>query len=148
MSTRSRIAVKISDDNFQSVYCHNDGYPSWVGRTLLQHYNTKDKALKLIALGDLSSLDESIEKPEGHSFDNRIDGYSVAYDRDRGEIGCEAKKNFSIIGIISAANNSDGDYIYLFDCDKNKWFYAQTIHAIKAKSKTQWIELTDKNTNK
>ncbi len=148
MSTRSRIAIKISDSEFKSVYCHNDGYPSWVGKTLLNHYNTKELALALIALGDLSSLHESIEKPEGHSFDHRIEGYTVAYTRDRGETDCEGKKSCSVYEMIKAANNSDAVYIYLFDCDKNKWFYAQTIHAVKQKSKTQWIELTDNNTSK
>lgn len=148
MSTRCRIAVKISDSEFKSVYCHNDGYPSWIGKTLLKYYNIKELALALVALGDLSSLHESIEKPKGHSFDHRIEGYTVAYGRDRGETGTKAHESKSVYGVIKAANDSDGEWIYLFDCDKNKWFYAQTIHAVKQKSKTEWFELTAENTRK
>ncbi|MDD4922191.1 MAG: hypothetical protein PHS30_06910 [Bacteroidales bacterium] len=146
MSTRSRIAIKLADDNFLSVYCHNDGYPSWVGSTLLKHFNTKEKAMELIALGNLSSLHESIEKPEGHSFDHRIEGYTVAYGRDRGEKGQEAAKSYSVAQMIRAANDSDGEYIYLFDCETNKWGYSTLSIAYKQKSKTQWIELTPENT--
>jgi hypothetical protein len=112
----------------------------------LNHYNTNELALKLVALGNLSILDESCEKPEGHSFDNRIDGYTVAYMRDRGDTNCEREKSCSVYEMIKAARDSDGEYIYLFDCKENKWFYAQTIHAVKQRSKTQWIELTAKNT--
>ncbi len=57
MSTRSRIAVlQENDGSVKSVYCHWDGYLSGVGVTLLNHYNTYQRANAVVALGGLSSL--------------------------------------------------------------------------------------------
>lgn len=39
-----------------SAYCHWDGYPSGVGKSLKTEYKTVDAALALIARGDMSSL--------------------------------------------------------------------------------------------
>lgn len=85
MATRSTIWLKKDDGTFTGIYCHWDGYPSHNGKILLEHYNTEEKVEALVALGSLSSLAPSIECPEGHSFEKPIDGYSVAYARDRGE---------------------------------------------------------------
>ena len=41
---------------YLGVYCHNDGYPSGVGATLLKHFDTYEKVLNLVSLGDLSAL--------------------------------------------------------------------------------------------
>ena len=35
MATRSLIAVQNADGTFLSIYCHWDGYPSGVGKDLL-----------------------------------------------------------------------------------------------------------------
>jgi hypothetical protein len=91
MSTSSSISVKHPDGTFHSVYCHNDGYTDGVGKMLVENYNTFELASELVALGDISSLGASIEKPEGHSFDSRADGYTVFYGRDRGEDGVDAE---------------------------------------------------------
>ena len=55
MATRSRIGIQLSDDSVLSVYHHWDGYPSWLGRILNTHYNTKEKVSELIDGGDMSS---------------------------------------------------------------------------------------------
>ena len=91
MSTRSSISVEISEGQSLCVYCHWDGYPSHNGRILLNHYNTQELAEALVRIGDISVLDASIEKPEGHTFDNRVKGYTTFYGRDRGEIDCVCK---------------------------------------------------------
>lgn len=54
MGTRSRIGIKLSDDSILSVYHHYDSYPSWLGRHLVEHFNTKDKVSDLIDGGDMS----------------------------------------------------------------------------------------------
>ena len=54
MSTRSRIGIQLSDDSILSVYHHWDGYPTWLGRILKTHYNTKEKVSELIDGGDMS----------------------------------------------------------------------------------------------
>lgn len=84
MATRSNINVKVGDV-YHTIYCHFDGYPDGVGKDLVLHYNSQELAERLVSFGDISSLDASCEKPEGHSYDNSIKGYTVYYGRDRGE---------------------------------------------------------------
>ena len=55
MATRSRIGIELFDGSVLSAYHHWDGYPSWLGRILKTHYNTKDKVAELIDGGDMSS---------------------------------------------------------------------------------------------
>lgn len=55
MATRSRIGIQLSDESVLSVYHHWDGYPSWLGRILKTHYNTREKVAELIDGGDMSS---------------------------------------------------------------------------------------------
>jgi len=55
MSTRSRIGIELSDGSVISSYHHWDGYPSWLGRILKTHYNSKELAAELIDGGDMSS---------------------------------------------------------------------------------------------
>jgi hypothetical protein len=87
MSTNSRIGIEQADGTVKSIYCHWDGYPKGVGKTLVEHYLMREKIESLIALGDLSQLGEQPE-PTGrvpHSFDKPEDGITVAYSRDRGD---------------------------------------------------------------
>ena len=84
MSTRSTIAVK-QGKKWKIIYCHSDGYNSYMVPLLLNYYNNQKAANNIVALGNLSYLDKSIDCPKGHSFDNRMNGYTVAYGRDRGE---------------------------------------------------------------
>ena len=55
MATRSRIGIQLADESILSVYHHWDGYPSWLGRILKTHYNSKELAAELIDGGDMSS---------------------------------------------------------------------------------------------
>ena len=111
MGTRSTITAKTSDGKFKSIYCHWDGYLDNNGRILLNSYADQQKIDALMALGDLSSLGASPEKPNGHSFDKPVDGYCVAYGRDRGEQGTEAR-----IGDTAAeAQKRAEEYNYLWD---------------------------------
>ena len=60
MSTRSIIAVEKGNKEIISVYCHSDGYISGVGKTLLENYNTYEKAKELIRGGGISSLGSTL----------------------------------------------------------------------------------------
>lgn len=112
MSTNCYITVKVKDDLYKTVYCHWDGYPSYTGKMLLNYYNSKEKALAIIELGDLSFLDKSIECPLGHSFDRPIKGYSVFYGRDGGETDVKPEIDFNCPKYKS-------EYHYVWD---GKWF--------------------------
>jgi hypothetical protein len=54
MATRSRIGIELSDGSILSAYHHWDGMPSWLGRILKTHYNSKELAAELIDGGDMS----------------------------------------------------------------------------------------------
>ena len=56
MSTHSYIGVIEEDGTLKYVYCHSDGYPSYLGRMLLTYYNTPELATGLVNLGDLSMV--------------------------------------------------------------------------------------------
>jgi hypothetical protein len=85
MATRSTIALEFADGTVQQIYCHWDGYLEHNGAILQEHYLDPFKVQRLIEGGAVSSLAPSIDKPEGHSFDKSVDGYTVFYARDRGE---------------------------------------------------------------
>lgn len=55
MATRSRIGIQLADESVLSVYHHWDGYPEWLGRILVTHYNSYDQVAELIDGGDMSS---------------------------------------------------------------------------------------------
>lgn len=54
MGTRARIGFENRDGSITSVYHHWDGYSSWLGVKLNEHYNTRQKAKSLISGGDMS----------------------------------------------------------------------------------------------
>jgi hypothetical protein len=68
-------------DKLKSVYCHWDGYLSYNGRILQEHYDSA-KANRLVSLGSLSYLKEEIG--EKHDFDALTDSCTF-YGRDRGD---------------------------------------------------------------
>jgi hypothetical protein len=67
MATRSRIGIQLSDESVLSCYHHWDGYPEWLGRILVTHYNTKDKVAELIDGGDMSVAWNDENQPEYYS---------------------------------------------------------------------------------
>ena len=94
MATRSTIAV-----NNRVVYCHYDGYPEGVGKTLNENYRDEAKANALIDRGgirflkdtveDTTFLDETIEifSPAENPFGG-IE-YFYTYNREEGRWECK-----------------------------------------------------------
>lgn len=117
MGTRSNIAIQQPDGVISAIYCHWDGYPDHVGKTLRDHYASDEQAKALIALGSISSLNERIAPNEGeaHSFDNAADGVTVAYHRDRGEKLQPARNHANEPEWFAAAQTDSGaEYCYLW----------------------------------
>ena len=96
MSTHSYIGVIEEDGTLKYVYCHSDGYPSYLGRMLLTYYNTPELATGLVNLGDLSMVRSMVrkrlvpDKGEYHTFKKPVregpkGGITTAYHRDRKE---------------------------------------------------------------
>lgn len=96
MSTHSYIGVIEEDGTLKYVYCHSDGYPSYLGRMLLTYYNTPELATGLVNLGDLSMVRSMLrerlvpDKGKYHTFKKPVregpkSGITTAYHRDRKE---------------------------------------------------------------
>jgi hypothetical protein len=113
MATRSTIAKLNPDGTVTSIYCHWDGYPDGVGATLLEHYTDSAKVDQLLALGDLSILDNEIG--EKQDFDNRTKGWTLAYGRDRGETGIYALPHMDVDGWKALRRDSGCEYGYLWN---------------------------------
>lgn len=90
MGTRAAIIAKTDVNTYKVITVNWDGYLDHVGAMLLMHYNTQERVEELLELGHLSTLHEECTKPEGHSFNTPVEGYCVAYGRDRGETDQEA----------------------------------------------------------
>lgn len=132
MGTRSRIGIKLDDGMVKHIYCHWDGYISNNGDILFNHYKNKDKVMKLIDLGDISSLNKEVDIPKGktHTFDNPCEDVTIAYGRDRKDTGVDP--------IITTEKKFWEDYIeeYGYLYDNGKWF-VKTAH-----KKCNMVELT------
>lgn len=124
MATRSAIVELTKEGVFRGIYCHNDGYPEYNGKMLVNYYNSQEKVSELISLGSISSLDREVKPLEGqeHSFDERASGVTVAYFRDRGE---PLEYTQTIVGdtLREVAGKIDYAYLYLFK--DGKWFLVQ-----------------------
>ena len=78
MSTNSVVGYLRSDGSIVSSYVHYDGYETGVGMTLLEHFNSDERALAVSVGGyysslseDLnSSLEESVHHEEPEMFDS------------------------------------------------------------------------------
>jgi len=105
MSTRSAIAIQETKEGpVKYTYCHYDGYIKHNGKILNEHYRDPAKVKELLALGDLSALDETIEK-------------STFYCRDR-------KERLHInepMSLKELADDDTYDYRYLLKEHEGEW---------------------------
>lgn len=111
MATRSFIILSNPNGKHCGIYCHNDGSPMGVGKILTSFYKDVNKIQDLIDLGDISSLDKT------------LDG-TIAYARDRGEnINKTKAKYFTdlIEAIKYGWENAGADYVYVFRPKDKKW---------------------------
>lgn len=93
MATRSTIAIELPSGKIKSVYCHWDGYLSYNGKILQEHYTDAKKVAKLISKGAISSLAPEIGRK--HAFNDSGKGVCTFYARDRGEhMQVDKFKNF------------------------------------------------------
>ena len=116
MSTRSRIGLELPSGHVVSVYHHWDGYPEWLGKRLVEKYDTVDKIKKLIDGGDISSIDSN------SSWDRMdLDENIVLYYRDRGEENVDPELHDDVIEYLEYANGQGCDYAYIFA--NGEWRY-------------------------
>ena len=86
MGTRSTIALQFADGTVEQIYCHWDGYLDHNGQILEQSYMDPFKVKELLALGDFSSLRETVEETkEGAYHFSRGEEFTVRKYKDLGE---------------------------------------------------------------
>ena len=101
MSTRSRIAIRLPEGSYRSIYCHFDG--DLVGPILQKHYASDEKAQMIINSGDLRSVSP-----------DKLDTY-----QDRGDSWrhvCPADSP-DLSHLISLAWESGAEYLYYWQDD-------------------------------
>ena len=103
MATRARIGLELADGSILSAYHHWDGYPSWLGRILKTHYNSKELAAELIDGGDMSSAWTNA------GFNNETVAQGPLYYSSRGE-DCPPRLDKNLGEYLQ--NNEEYGYIF------------------------------------
>ena len=120
MATRYTIG-KVQEDGvtIRSVYGHWDGYPEYAGRVLENFYTDEEKIDRLLSMGDISVLDQQIGSPtERNPFDDRTEGMTTFYGRDRGEDGVSALVHANTDEWFEFRKGSWCEYAYMWDGKK------------------------------
>lgn len=115
MSTNCRIGFETPSGEIRSIYCHFDGKPKHTGAMLATYYTDEETIQRLLDLGNLSALGQTIGQK--HSFSDTDDLMCIAYGRDRGEVGQGAV--FSANADEYVKLGSKEDYLYLYS--NGKW---------------------------
>ena len=114
MATRSRIGIELKDGSILSAYHHWDGYPSWLGRILNTHFNSREKAAELIDGGDMSTC-WTKDRWTGKQIASYVteqkesEEYGPQYYSQRGE-DCPPRYDESMEEFLS--NGEEFSYIY------------------------------------
>jgi len=116
MSTRSAIGI-MHGDKIKAIYCHSDGYLSYVGRVLLKHYGADQspKVNHLISMGDMNMLGkeigEKIDFDDRMSYtEDRIATQCRFYGRDRNEKNVDFSVFFNDQELFDGV---DAEYFYI-----------------------------------
>ena len=123
MATRSRIGIELKDNSVLSVYHHWDGYPQWLGKQLMKHYNTRDKVTELIDGGDMSVCLTDDGEPSPQYYSLRGEDCPPRLDKDMEEFF------------------SDGEeYSYIF---RNGNWFAYDMHQFQDNVAPEPVEIPD-----
>jgi hypothetical protein len=109
-------------DNCKSIYCHWDGYLSWNGKILQEHYDSV-KANNLVALGDLSSLKPEIgiqhafgyhgTEISAEDYEKQFGNMCTFYGRDRGETNVEFQTDTDFEEFIERVQGNGCEWYYI-----------------------------------
>ena len=105
MATRARIGLELKNGNILSVYHHWDGYPSWLGRILTTHYNTRAKVAELIDGGDMSSAWTNA------GFNNETVAQGPLYYSQRGD-DCPPRLDADLCEFLLPDNSEEYAYVF------------------------------------
>lgn len=132
MSTRSFICKEQPDGSYYGIYCHSDGYLTYNGAMLLDHYSDVQKVDELLSFGDMSILREKIHpdstRPHSFDYDKQQRDVCVFYGRDRGE-----KETSARILTPEMIKDSWCEYLYVFGKD-GVWRYCEILSEVEPKA--------------
>tara|TARA_B100000683_G_scaffold272235_1_gene314972 strand:+ start:486 stop:902 length:417 start_codon:yes stop_codon:yes gene_type:complete len=122
MGTRARIGIQLNGNSILSAYHHWDGYPEWLGKVLVEHYNTKEKVAALIDGGDMSVCwtDEGWNS-DGITVRNKEE-FGPQYYSERGE-DCPPRFDEDMFDFVYEKENNE-EYAYVWTVN-NKWVCMQ-----------------------
>ena len=121
MSTRSMIAVQDADGACYAVYCHFDGYVSHMGKMLTTYFNSDEKAADLVNEGELRAIEISAE--------NEVVLEYFEEDFEKREI----EYYDTVVDMLNAFQNSDREYLYIWDDVIETWLYRKNIYTSNGK---------------
>ena len=111
MSTQARIGYKVpGTDAIISIYSHWNGYPSYLGKRLLENYSTDKTVRELIDLGDISVIDADKDW-EGKKFP---EPQPLTY-ASRGDRVATPTVSESLKEYCEEGNSCWAEYIYVYD---------------------------------
>jgi hypothetical protein len=114
MSTRSTVAVVLSNGEVRSTYVHWDGAVEHNGRLLIEYWDSQELAEQLTSFGSISVIGKTAMPVGSHSFKNPEKDVCIFYHRDRGDPKNETNpKIYSSVKEYLMKGNFQ-DYNYLF----------------------------------
>ena len=122
MGTRGRIGIQLDGNSALSVYHHWDSYPEWLGKVLVEHYNTKEKVKELIDGGDMSVCwtDDGFRNSDGKI--EKKEEFGPQYYSERGE-DCPPRFDEDMFDLIYEKDNNE-EFSYIWTVN-NKWVCMQ-----------------------
>lgn len=116
MGTHAVIAMATAN-GYKAIGVNFDGHVGHTGAILGGWYNTAEKVAALIALGNLSQLNERIAPDEGekHSWQEPAKGVTIAYHRDRGE-------PYKTLGRFASRRELQGEAGYVYVFEDGRWY--------------------------
>lgn len=113
----------MEEDAIVGVYCHHDGYPSYLGDVLLNNYKDLD-VWKLIALGDMSAAGKTLDKCDPYAECEEPETLMPRFHHDLNEI---------------YHYQSDFEYVYLWNPKDRKWYYNRHADGRELKELTEKV---------
>lgn len=114
MGTRSAIGYKTPEGKIRAKYSHYDGYPSYTGAMLQEHYQQARKIAQMVELGDQSFIAPNVfPTNDTHSFETPQEDVIVFYGRDRGEPQTDAQDFDDVQEFVNYWADSGCEYMYL-----------------------------------
>jgi hypothetical protein len=105
MATRAQIARFSGPTEIETIYNHYDGYPSYLGKALKDHFNNQDAVIKLMDGGNIRGIDSETGETEEYGEKSSF---------------VKADDMGSLLGKYADwVDSSGGNYAYIWD--GNSW---------------------------